>query len=212
MSVLEAVFALALTAASAVGLVLSSRILEGRDKFRKQMFVYYTNLSNAVMLLYHLGLLIPGPSRAFFRTPTMRYMMTACILVTFMVYFFLLTRFGKQKDGTVMERGLRRTSNAFVHYIVPLGTVLEWLIAADKRGLGWRDALLWLLIPLAYSVFAVIRAAGGTAIENTGSRWPYGFMDLDTLGPRRWARSVCLVFTGSFLLGAALLLVSKLFT
>lgn len=213
MSTLETVFAAVLAALAAAGLVLVSRVLEGSAKRRRQMFVYYTNLSNAAMLLVHLLLLFPGPVREALRSPLGRYLTALCILVTFVIYFFVLTRFGRhEKRDTMQSLGTRRYGNALVHYLVPLGTFLEWLTAADKRGLSAVSALWWLLVPLAYLVFLLLRAKTGVIIENTGSLWPYAFMDRDRLGWGKWSRNMILTLLGFFLMGLLLVGIAAVLT
>jgi len=209
MSGLETAFAVLIALLSALGLVTASRILEGPDKRRRQFFVYYTNLSNAAMLIGHVLLLIPGPLRAMLRTSTGRYITLLCILVTFVIYFFVLTRFGRHPGLNAL--GVRRFSNVIVHYLVPGLTAAEWLAAADKSGLGLKDALAWLLVPLAYLAFLLLRARSGVVIRNTGSLWPYGFMDREALGRKKWLRNIALTLAGFFAMGLALLGVSKLF-
>ena len=212
MSKAEILFAAVIAVCSAVGLLLASRILEGPDKRRRQFFCYYTNLSNALMLLYHALLLLPGGVRAALRAPVPRYLSALCILVTFVIYFFVLTRFGRHtKRDTMHSLGTRRYSNIFVHYLVPLLTELEWLTVADKQGLGLRHALLWLAVPLCYLAFTLVRASTGTVIENTGSLWPYAFMDREALGTRKWLRNIALALLGFFLLGLLLLGIARLY-
>ena len=211
MSAPETIFAAVITAASAAGLILTSHVLEGWDRVRWQMFRFYTSLSNAAVFLTHALLLIPGPAREALRSPRGRYVTTLCILVTFLVYFFVLTRFGRIDDKTLKALGVRRLSNFIVHYLVPGLTVLEWLTAADKRGLGLTDTLVWLLVPLCYLLLCVWRAAAGAVIGATGRRWPYGFMDLDDLGAVKWARNLLFTLAGFFALGLLLLGVSALY-
>ena len=86
MSALETAFAAVITVVSAAGLILTSHILEGWDKVRWQMFRFYTSLSNAAVFLTHVLLLFPGPAREVLRSPRGRYILTLCILVTFLVW------------------------------------------------------------------------------------------------------------------------------
>lgn len=62
------------------------------------------------------------------------------------------------------------------HFWVPLAVPLWWLAFAPHRQLCWRDPLVWALYPLAYSAYAIARAA----VEGTGV--PYFFMDVATIG------------------------------
>ena len=207
----ETAFAAAIVISAAAGLILTSRILEGRDKVRRQIFRFYTSLSNAAMLLFHALLLIPGPARTILHTPRGYYCAVLCILVTFMVYFFVLTRFGRVSAEVLRALGVQRVSNFLVHYLVPGLTVLEWLVAADKKGLGLADAVIWLAIPLCYLLFCLERAAAGARIRGTGRLWPYPFMDLEALGLKKWTRNMLLTLAGFFALGLLLLGVSALF-
>ena len=176
MSPLETVFAALITAVSAAGLILTSHVLEGRDKIRWQMFRFYTSLSNAAVFVTHALLLIPGPVREALRSARGRYITTLCILVTFLVYFFVLTPCGRIDDKTLKALGVKRLSNLIVHYLVPGLTALEWLTAADKRGLGLADVLCWLLVPLCYLLLCLWRARHKPSNGFAGNRFVYGLV------------------------------------
>lgn len=211
MSAAETVFAAVIAAVSAAGLILTSHVLEGRDKVRWQMFRFYTTLSNAAVFLTHVLLLFPGPAREVLRSARGRYITTLCILVTFLVYFFVLTPFGRIDEKTLKALGMQRLSNFIVHYLAPGLTALEWLTAAEKHGLGLADTLAWLLVPLCYLLLCVWRAFAGAPIGATGKRWPYGFIDLDDLGMAKWVRNLLFTLAGFFALGLLLLGVSTLY-
>ena len=212
MSTAETIFAAIIAAVSAWGLVLTSHVLEGLDKFRWQMFRFYTSLSNAAVFLTHLLLLFPGPVREALRSARGRYITVLCILVTFLVYFFVLTPCGRISDKTLKALGVRRLSNLIVHYLTPGLTALEWLCVAEKDGLGLSDALAWLAVPLCYLLLCVWRAAAGVRIGATGMLWPYGFMDLEALGMARWIKNLLWTLAGFLALGLGLLGAARLLT
>ena len=70
--------------------------------------------------------------------------------------------------------GLAWWADQGLHSAVPALVLLWWLTLADKRGLHWRHALLWLIWPAVYCVYALIRGA-------TSGFYPYPFLDLDAL-------------------------------
>lgn len=195
------IFAGIIALSAGLGLLLASRVLEGPEKRRRGFFCYYTNLSNALMLLYHVLLLIPGPWAGFLRRPGVQLSMMLCILVTFLIYFCVLTRFGRHQKRMMQQLGTKILSNTLVHYVTPLLTLAEWLFLADKTGLGLRHTLYWLILPVSYLVFACLRARTGKPIDKTGRIWPYDFMDRQKLGRAKWWRNLFAVMFVFWLLG-----------
>lgn len=201
MSGLETVFASVIAVCALAGLVFSSRILEGKEHFRRQMFVYYTFLSNAAIFLYHTLLLIPGSLQTALRTPVMRFSATLTILVTFLIFFFIITDFGREPPEERPKTSLRRAGNVLVHYVVPLLTLLEWFSVADKQGIGLRGAFAWLIAPGAYLIFMIWYHSLGREIEHTGRSWPYAYVDRERIGKRLWTIRVATIVAGFFVLG-----------
>lgn len=202
---LERAFSLAIFVLAVVGLYLQSGLREG--KFRRHMFIFYTNLSNAAMAVYH-GMLFAAsfvPKSGLYAAlthPTVRYCATLAIWITHIIYHFvLLPHFKRHPDK--YENDFLKFGNLCVHYIVPLLTVLEWFLCADK-GVRPVSILIWIAIPLSYFFFCLIRARIFGAIGSGTSRYPYAFMDLDALGLRRW--SVNMVLATVFYVALALIL------
>ncbi len=73
-------------------------------------------------------------------------------------------------------------SDVLVHYITPLMALADWLLFDPKGRYRWFHPFAWLSLPLAYQLFAVIRAPFITAPTPSGSRYPYLFIDIDALG------------------------------
>lgn len=79
------------------------------------------------------------------------------------------------------------------HYVLPAAVVLFWLAFESRQALAWGDVLRWLLYPLAYIVYMLIRGRW------TG-HYPYTILDPHRIGV--WGMfSTCLMLTGAFLLG-----------
>jgi len=70
--------------------------------------------------------------------------------------------------------GLQFWADIGLHAVVPVAVLLWWLIWGE-RGQTWRAALLWLIWPLVYVVYALIR--GGIS-----GRYPYDFIDPGVIG------------------------------
>lgn len=210
MTGLETALSAAIVLCAAVGLLLASRVLEGPEKRRRHFFCYYTNLSNLLVGAFYAARLIPGPHRALLERPGIRYAAVLCILTTFLVYFLVLTRFGRRRGRDRQGLDGKGLANVLLHYAVPGLTLAEWLLSPEGTGLGLRHAVGWLAIPLGYLAFAALRSRTGKPLGKSGSLWPYGFMDRQRLGKARWRRNMLLTAGGLFALGLLFLGAARL--
>ncbi len=210
MTGLETALSAAIVLCAAVGLLLASRVLEGPEKRRRHFFCYYTNLSNLLAGLYYAARLVPGPHQGLLERPGIRYAAVLCVMTTFLIYFNVLTRFGRRLGRDRQGLDGKGLANILLHYAVPLLTLAEWLLAGEGAGLGLVHAVAWLAVPLAYLAFAAIRSRTGKPLGKSGSLWPYGFMDRQRLGKARWRRNMLLTAGGLFALGLLFLGAARL--
>lgn len=84
--------------------------------------------------------------------------------------------------GRFAMQGTILISNILLHYVVPICTVIDWLVFDEKGWFSVRTALLWLLAPLGYFVFVMNAVALGAQLGPYGARYPYFFLDVDELG------------------------------
>lgn len=199
--------ALALGLLDGVGLLLHSRLLQ-TGRIRAGMFCFYTNLSNLLLIVYQLFLFLAcfrpsGALYGFLADVRVSCSMALCVWVTHLVYHFVLVPDAKRRGKKFADFG-GNFGNICVHYAAPLLAVFQWLLLADKTGLSYACALWWLLLPLLYTAFALLRARGGRPIGHTGLVYPYPFMDLARLGWRKFLLS-CLGMLGLFFLLGCLL-------
>lgn len=61
-------------------------------------------------------------------------------------------------------------ANVVLHYVVPIVTVVDWLLDLPERTIPFRSALVWLAYPLAYLVYSLIRGP-------IADWYPYPFLD-----------------------------------
>ena len=187
------------------GLIMHSGWLSGRP--RKDFFRYYTNLSNLFVVMFYLIRLvvrITGNINGFFGKIVFSelwfYSVTMTIFLTFGIFHFVLVpQFKKAPSDSDEFRMLHSLSNYFVHYVVPLLSLLTWLIFADKTQLDYRWALIWPVIPWIYVIYSIIRGLRGDKFERTDSAYPYDFMDI---GKHGWGIVIrnCLLVTVVFVL------------
>ena len=186
----------------AAGLLLHSTLLE-TGHIRPGMFCFYTNLSNLLVLVYELALAaVPeGAVRRLLTGSGVALAMTLCIYVTHLIYAFVLLPTAHRRDDESWLKGRFSFGNVCVHFITPGLTVLQWLLWQNKAGLTVGHAVWWLVLPLAYFAFAMLRAGTGKPIGRTGQLYPYPFLDYPRLGAGRFWLYATAILTFFFGLG-----------
>lgn len=198
------------------GLIMHSGWLTGQP--RKDFFRYYTNLSNLLVVMFFLirtVVRITGNYDGFFGKIVFSeiwfYSVTMTIFLTFGIFHFVLMPSIKNAPSDSPEFKLTHSfSNYCVHYVVPLLSLLDWLIFADKEALQYKWALIWIVIPWIYVIYATIRGLHGDIIERTDSAYPYDFMDLGKHGWVKFIRNCLLVTIVFVAVGLLFIFIRKL--
>ncbi|MBQ6452864.1 MAG: Pr6Pr family membrane protein [Coriobacteriales bacterium] len=218
--ILACILAGAALVAALLGLAGAQKVF---DRSRKHhygtLLFYYTNLSILLAAIYFALYLVwcftgRGSALSFVVDPTLQLSITAAVQVAMLVFFFILTDCMCHFRQSCQDLHVGVRDTILQHYVVPLLTLLFWLLVGDKRGLVWADAFLWLLLPLAYFLLIVICAKLRIPLAGKGRErwWPYRFLDMDELGFLPWLRNVALTFLGLLLLGSLLVGLGKLLT
>lgn len=108
---------------------------------------------------------------------------TVCIMLTFIIYHFLLRPVLFTMDiGNMYTSSL---SNTLVHYVVPLGVFTDYLVFDAKGKYRAGDPIFWAAIPFLYLTYtALYRLFGGHYQIGKGIvlDFPYFFLDYITYG------------------------------
>ena len=133
-------------------------------------FSFFTILTNIIVALaLSVPLLMPrSPVGRFFSRPMVQSGIAVCIVLVGIIYELLLRRLWNPE-------GMQFVADVILHNLMPLIYVLFWLIFVPKGRLRWKDPLLWLIYPVAYLLYALVRGA------MTGL-YPYPFIDVGQLG------------------------------
>ncbi len=91
--------------------------------------------------------------------------------------------------------------NVVLHYLMPIAIVADWVIDSPRVRIPFRQGVIWLVYPIAYVVFCLIRGA-------SDGWYPYPFLDPDLRGYSAVVESSI----GIALLSAALVFVLVSFT
>ena len=172
---------------AALGLYLASGLPQ--KKFQAAGLVYFTVLSVLFCLLYFIvSLILKGFGVAGGRPMIFIHgAAVLCIAITMTVYHFIL--------APRLRKGPERYKvfafpNLCVHYIVPSLTIIDWLLFSPKGQYTLYDPLWWAALVLIYFIVIVLRARLRGRIENSESRYPYYFIDIDAIGVKKTARNV----------------------
>jgi hypothetical protein len=186
--------AAAVAAAAGAGLAIqtwlsaqtSGSILIGLWK----MAQFFTILTNALVFGTMLAV-------ALGRRSSPRWMggVLLAILIVGIVYHALLAKLANPV-------GLHFVSDQLMHTVSPIAMLLWWLAFGERAALRWSDALVWLLWPLGYCAYALVRA------QSSGF-YPYFFIDLSKLGFGGLAESTGLLALGFLVLGLTLIALAK---
>ncbi len=83
--------------------------------------------------------------------------------------------------------------NTVLHFLGPVAVVLDWFLDLPHSRIAYKDALVWLIYPLAYGAYSLVR---GAIVD----WYPYPFLDPDEHG----YPSIAATILGLTLFGAVL--------
>lgn len=177
-----------------IGILLQCGI--GTDHFSLSSFRMFTTLSNLLTAAFFVvdmaayfceGLSLKNQKAIEY----FRFLITMSILLTGLVAHFMLRGMFANMD-TLSKAGL-----TLLHYVVPIGTVLDWFLFEKKGKTEWKMPLFAAAFPILY-VVATMLAAQTIPMKN---KYPYPFLDIDTLGVTGVLINVILLAAGFLLVG-----------
>lgn len=130
-------------------------------------FTIWTNLMMALALILPVVAAGTRPGR-FAGSEPVRAMVTMFAVVVGLIYHFLLHPFWSPQGWSLFV-------NLLLHYVMPTAVLLDWMLFTPKGRLGWIDPVKWLVVPVVYGVWTLIHGFAS-------HWWPYGFLNVDTLG------------------------------
>lgn len=162
-------------------------------KILLSFFTVLTNLIVAICLVAQLLLKQTALGR-FFSKPATQTAVTVYIFLVALVYNIALR-------GLDQPKGWHSLSNELLHVINPLLFLIYWVAFVDKARLSYKQTTVWLIYPLLYVIFIVIRGY-------LSGQYPYPFINVVAIGyPKAilntiiilvvfWILSLIFVFTG----------------
>lgn len=165
-------------AVSFSGLALQSYInfnrglQEGENPYLEvaQMLGFMTIWSNILVFLVFSAATSANSNKlfVFLRHPALRSATALYITLVGLVYHLLLSHIYNPV-------GLGFYSNGLLHYIVPAGYFIYWIVSGQKVRLPYLTSITWIAFPLVYTLFIL---AKGFFTQY----YPYPFFDVNQWG------------------------------
>ncbi len=142
----------------------------GTSELVARYFSYFTILTNLLVAICCAVLVLKPSSKwgHFFSNQKTLTAITVYILVVGLIYNIILRFIWN-------PQGLQKMVDELLHTVIPLLFLLLWVFLVKKKSLKWKAFLPWLIYPLAYLVFILIRGA-------FSGFYPYPFIEVTKLG------------------------------
>lgn len=155
-------------------------------------FSYFTILTNLLVAICCTTILLKPSSKwgNFFSSQKTLTAIAVYILVVGLIYNVILRFIWN-------PQGLQKIVDELLHSVIPVLFLFLWIFFVKKKTVKWKAFLPWLIYPLTYLVFVLIRGA-------FSGFYPYPFIDVTKLGYQK-------VFTNSLGVTIIFIVLSLLF-
>ena len=125
-----------------------------------RMLAYFAILTNLMVAAYYSIRLISPDSAAerWLAQPSLGSALAMSVTLVCVIVHLILRHLQVLTDNALL-------ADTILHYVTPILFVIFWIGRVPKRRLQWRHALWWVLYPLAYFVYAMLRGAGWVFIR-----------------------------------------------
>lgn len=163
-----------------------------------QLLSYFT-IQNNMLIAVTLTIILIRPTSSwghFFSRINTLSAIGVYIVIVGLIYQLVL-----RKQHT--PQGLFRLTDEIFHSISPLLFVVFWLVFVTKENIPWANVLKWLIYPLIYLFYILIRGA-------ISGYYPYSFIDASHLGYQRVAINSVFILFAFMAVSACFISISRL--
>jgi hypothetical protein len=129
-------------------------------------------------------------SKPIVQTGTLLY-----ITIVLIVYHFLLAQ-------TWSPKGWQKIADVTLHYVVPILYIVYWFLFIQKGNQLWSNAFKWLIYPLVYVVYAMLRGA-------VVNEYPYPFIDVTAHGYGVVLKNIAMLSAAYYVAGLLVVALDK---
>jgi len=158
---------------------------------------YFTIISNTLIALAMTvtGFAPRSASGRFVSKPQVVSALALYIIIVALVYNINLR-------NTWAVSGMLSITDYFIHVFIPVAYLVYWFLYTPKKSLYWKNIAPWLILPLLYLSYSLIRGA------ITGW-YPYPFANVTHLGYRQVLINSAVVTLGFALIGVLLVFINR---
>ena len=176
------------------GILLQCEI--GTNNFSLISFRMFTTLSNLAVAIFYFTYVVseirkPNSAINSIKFKYFKFLITMSIMLTGLVAHFMLKGLFDEMDYIV------KASLVLLHYVVPIATFLDWLLFDIKGQTTKLMPLFSAIFPIVYVIVSLISAQ---YISGEG-KYPYPFLDVDTLGIKVVLINIVLLSIAYFVVG-----------
>jgi hypothetical protein len=163
-----------------------------------RFFAFFTITTNILVALCFTYIFLGSNYRIgkFFSKASTVTAITVYIIIVGIVYNVIL-RF------TWNPPGLQKLVDELLHSVIPVISVIFWVVLVPASQLKWKNAFPWLIYPIFYMAYVIILGAITT-------HYPYLFIDVNRLGYNKALMNAALVLLALFLLSLVLIGTGKI--
>ena len=177
---------------------LSMTVADSRIADTVKFLSFMTIWTNFLIAIFFTFVTISPQRRGgkFFSIHSVQTALLVYIIAVGLIYHLFLAHIWDPK-------GYQYVADQILHTAVPLFYLAYWIFFTEKTELKLRSAFNWLLYPLVYAIYAMVRGAA------TG-KYPYYFLNADSLGYGVIFRNIALIAVSYFMMGALLIAINNM--
>lgn len=163
-----------------------------------RFFSFFTILTNLMVVIYFSKLLLQKKYKPTFSLKRNNELtaLTVYILIVCIVYQVVLRPLWQPE-------GLQKVVDELLHTLIPAVVLVFWCLYQDFGRLKWASIFPWLLYPLAYLGYILLRG-------KISGFYPYPFVDVAHLGIQKVLMNSSFLLLFFILLAALLIGIGKL--
>ncbi len=135
-----------------------------------RFFSFFTILTNILVAIFFTYRIFSPSAKQFaiFNKKEALTALTTFILIVGLVYQFVLR-------GIWEPKGIQFIVDELLHTVIPLLMLIYWIAFSIKERSAFRDSVIWLLYPLFYLFFVLVRGS-------FSNYYPYPFLNIQEIG------------------------------